>query len=651
MNILEKLRTPADLKQVSRDQLPELAGEIRRKILDTVVRTGGHLGSGMGVVELTIALHYLYDFGHDRIFFDTGHQCYPHKLLTGRVDRFQTLRTFGGISGFPNIDESPYDEMTSGHAGTALSMGLGACHGDALSGSDRRTVVVVGDASIVSGMSFEALNCAGHTDENMLVVLNANEQSIGKTTGAFARMLSKVRMSKLYLGAKESVAKLERLLSQIPVIGERMDKGVHEVFDHVKHAFVPGQLFEELGFRYFGIYDGHDLDTLLDVIGRIQDQPGIKLLHVHTVKGKGVEGCEEDPLALHGAKPGDSFTLSGDERCLIEKVEPAAKSAAKATAVVKKVDFAKCFAQVLHEEGERRPEVVAITAGMPDGTGLVPFREAFPDRFHNVGIAEQHAVGFASGLTRGGARPVVAIYSTFLQRGFDQVFQEVALQRAPVVMVMSHGGFAGEDGATHHGLFDIPILRTLPGIVLMAPRDGAELQAMFRFALEQNAPVALRYPKASTPVPDRRVTPIQLGRAEVLCEGEDVALVTYGAMAEVAERAADLLAEEGIRPTRVDLRFARPLDEACLAKVLAGHRLVVTVEEGAVAGGVGSAILELASRLDDVRARVHLMGVPDRFIEHGSRAQLLTMLGLTPEGVRDAVLQQSRETAQLRTAP
>jgi 1-deoxy-D-xylulose-5-phosphate synthase len=643
--ILEHIRSPADLQKVPRERLGEVASEIRRKILDTVIQNGGHLGSGMGVVELTIALHYLYDFTRDRLFLDTGHQCYPHKLLTGRYERFDSLRRKGGISGFPNIDESPFDLMTSGHAGTAISMGLGACMGHSIGADPRHTVVVVGDASIVSGISFEALNAAGHREQDLLVILNDNEQSIGKSVGSLAKMLSRIRMSKMHSWAMDKMQKVERLVASIPVIGERVDKSMHELVEQVKHALIPATMFEELGFRYFGIYDGHDLDEMLEVLGNVKAQPGIKLLHVLTVKGKGVAGCEEDPLALHGAKPGDPLHLDGESGCAVEKVEPP-KVAKKA----KKYDFAKCFSEAVLEEADRNPDVVAITAGMPDGTGLVPFRQKYPDRFFNVGIAEQHGVAFASGLTITGRRPVFTVYSTFMQRGFDQVFQEVALQRNPVVLMLSHGGLAGEDGATHHGLFDIAILRALPGITLMAARDGAELQEMFYFAIRHDAPSAVRYPKAATEAPGREVAPIELGKGEILQEGSEVALLGYGPMAHVALEAAQLLEREGIHCLVANARFARPLDEDLLLRLTRDFRFVIPIEEAAITGGFGSAVLEWVSQQAEVRARIYPMGVPSRFIEHGSRSELLEELGLTPDGVRNTVLRLTREAAQVRTA-
>jgi 1-deoxy-D-xylulose-5-phosphate synthase len=658
--ILEQLNSPADLKRLPRERLPELCTEIRRRILETVTKNGGHLGSSMGVVELTVALHRVYEFPHDRLFLDTGHQCYPHKLLTGRFGRFSTLRQKGGLSGFPNKDESPYDLMTSGHAGTAISMALGACIGDALAepsdDARRRTVALVGDASIVSGMSLEALNNAGHLDRDLLIILNDNEQSIGRTVGAMSRVLSKVRLSKLYTGAKHAVEKFEELVARIPRIGKPVEKSVHEFAEHLKHVIAPGQVLDALGFRYFGIFDGHDLDGMLEVLAALRAQPGMKLLHVLTVKGKGVKGCETDPLALHGAKPGDALVLEGDAACKLDKVEATPAAAAAPKKGAPKIEFSRCFAEALLQEAAKDARICAITAGMPDGTGLRPFSEKHPDRFFNVGIAEQHAVAFASGLTIAGRRPVCAIYSTFLQRGYDQVFQEVALQRNPVLFVLSHGGLAGDDGATHHGLFDVAFLRAIPGIVLLAPRDGAELQEMLRFALGHQGPAAIRYPKATTAPAGRAVAPIELGRAEILREGEEVALVGYGPMAETALEAAGLLEKEGRSCTVVNARFARPLDERLLARLLADHRLVVTVEEGTLHGGFGSAVLELAARLDASHAgagghaRVWTMGVPDRFVEHGSRPELLQDLGLTAAGIRDAVLGLTRETAFFGTA-
>jgi len=647
--ILEQIGRSSDVKRLPREQLPELCNEIRRKILETVTKNGGHLGSSMGVVELTVALHRVYDFPTDRLFLDTGHQCYPHKLLTGRFEQFHTLRQKGGISGFPNKDESEYDLMTSGHAGTAISMALGACLGDALAGEKRKSIAVVGDASVVSGMSLEALNSAGHQDRDLLIILNDNEQSIGRTVGALSRVLSKVRMSKLYASARHAVEKLEELVAKIPRIGGRVEKGVHDLAEHLRHVIAPGKILNELGFRYFGVFDGHDLDGMVEVLDAMRSQPGMKLLHVLTVKGKGVKGCEEDPLALHGAKPGDSFTLECDAACKVDKVDvPAPAAAAKKPAA--KVEFARVFADTIVREAEGDPRVCAITAGMPDGTGLRGFSERFPERFFNVGIAEQHGVAFASGLTIGGRRPVCAIYSTFLQRGYDQVFQEVALQRNPVALVMSHGGLAGDDGQTHHGLFDIAFLRAIPGIALMSPRDGAELEAMVRFALRHDGPTAIRYPKAATTAPGRALPPIELGRGEVLQEGDEVALVGYGPMSETALEAAALLQAAGVSCTVVNARFARPLDGPLMKRLLAEHRLVATIEEGTLQGGFGSALLEFATAQETVHARVRCLGVPDRFVVHGTRAELLQELGLTATGVRDAILEQLRETADVRTA-
>lgn len=648
--ILERLTCSSDVKRLSREELAEVCNEIRRKILATVTSNGGHLGSSMGVVELTVALHKVYDFPTDRLFLDTGHQCYPHKLLTGRFDRFHTLRQKGGISGFPNKDESEYDLMTSGHAGTAISMALGACLGDALGGDRRKTIAVVGDASVVSGMSLEALNAAGHLDRDLLIILNDNEQSIGRTVGALSRVLSKVRMSKLYASARHAVEKFEELVARIPGIGEKVEKGVHDFAEHLRHVIAPGKILDALGFRYFGVFDGHDLDGMVEVLDAMRTQPGVKLLHVLTVKGKGVKGCEEDPLALHGAKPGDSFTLECDAACKIDKVEgPAPGVAVPKKPAPAKVEFSRVFADTLLAEAAADPRVCAITAGMPDGTGLRTFSERYPDRFFNVGIAEQHAVAFASGLTIGGRRPVCAIYSTFMQRGYDQVFHEVALQGNPVVLLMSHGGVAGDDGQTHHGLFDIASMRTIPGITLLAPRDGAELEAMVRFALRYDRPIALRYPKAPTSAPGRAIAPIELGRGELLREGDDVALIGYGVMSETALEAAALLAPAGVSCTVVNARFARPLDAELLRRLFGSHRLVVTLEEGALHGGFGSAVLEFAAA-EELSTRVRCLGVPDRFIAHGTRAELLGELGLTASGVRDTILGLMRETADLRTA-
>lgn len=597
---LDRIHTPEDLKRVPREDLPLLAVEMRERITETVYRTGGHLGSALGVIEITIALHYLYDFSKDFLVLDTGHQCYPHKLLTGRKARFETLRQKGGLSGFPNVEESRYDHFTTGHAGNAISSVLGLRLGSEIVGNPRHAVAVVGDAAIQSGVAFEAMNAAGALGKNLLIVLNDNEWSISKSVGAMAAYLSRVRTEPIFTEAKKE---LHQFLHKIPIVGEKMDKQVDRLADLARQAIVPGHVFEALGVKYYGPIDGHDLPGLVEMVERLQKMPGVVLLHLLTQKGKGGVGAETDPQRLHGVAP---------------------KSAKKAKS------WTGAFTEIMLDLAAKNPRVAAITAGMPDGTGLKAFAEKFPARFFDVGISEQHGVAFAAGLARTGARPVAAIYSTFLQRGYDQVFQESLLSGNPVVFALDRAGLVGEDGPTHHGLYDIAFLRTIPGIALCAPRDESEFRAMMEWAIAQTErSVAVRYPRGNCPDPEisGERPPIRLGRAEVLRRGADGAVLAYGTMVENAWEAAAILAKKGIEFTVVNARFAKPLDRELIAQLLREHRRVFTLEDHALAGGFGSAVLELAAGLEG-EACIRCYGVPDRFVEHAPRNEQWKDLGL-----------------------
>ncbi|MFO0981559.1 MAG: 1-deoxy-D-xylulose-5-phosphate synthase [Planctomycetota bacterium] len=628
--MLSRIDSPADLRALALPELERLAAEIRGEIIKVTHVNGGHLGAPLGVVELAIALHYVYDFSTDRLVWDVGHQIYPHKLLTGRKAMFPTLRTFGGLSGFPSTKESSYDLFTTGHAGTSISAGLGLARGAALLEEDRRVVSVIGDASLGSGVAFEALNDAGHTKRNMLVILNDNGMSISHTVGALAKYLSRVRMSPRYENVKREI---HHLIESIPFIGERLDRGIEGAIDTVKNILVPGHVFEALGHRYYGPHDGHDLEFLIETLRSLKDVPGLKLLHLITQKGRGLPGAEQSSTGFHGVNKGavipkNGFVrmedLSDHQRCAIEK--------AQTTSGGKAIGFANVFSDTIVQLAEQDRRVVAITAAMPDGTGLLPFQKKFPDRFFDTGITEQHAVALASGLAVAGIKPFVAIYSTFLQRAYDQVFQEVALQGNHVIFCLSHGGLVGEDGPTHHGLFDIAFLRALPNLVLLSPRDGAELRAMLQFALGLNGPVAIRYPKGGCGVADRAVVPLELGQPEVLQDGPDGALVGYGPMAEVAMVTAELLARDGLAFTVVNARFAKPLDQTFYATLSRRVPLLVTLEDAAQRGGFGSAVLESLAEDGDA-GKVRVIGVPDRFIEHGSNQELLDVVGMTPEKI------------------
>ncbi len=617
--LFEKITYPDDLKRLQPDQLPQLCAELRRVIMETVKVTGGHLGSGMGVVELTVALHYIFDFAEDRLVMDVGHQAYPHKLLTGRKQRFHTLRQKGGLSGFTNRFESKYDVYNCGHAGTATSASLGIAIGDRLLGRDRNVVALVGDAAMGCGVAFEALNHSGATDrENLLVVLNDNRWSIAQTVGALTRYLTRIRTGNLYQQARK---KLHHLIQSIPVIGKDLDERLDHGLDAVRHLVAPGHIFEALGLDYYGPVDGHDIAELLDVLTRLKDLKGIRLLHVRTEKGRGVPGSQERYDRAHAAKPQPKPQAQPRKVPMEPKVVPPARPKRKGRA------WTEWFGEAIEELAAENEKVIAITAAMPDGTGLMSYRERFPERFIDAGIAEQHAVAMASGLATAGMRPVAAIYSTFLQRGYDQIFQEVALQRLPVLFAIDRAGLVGEDGYSHNGVFDIAYLRTFPEMVLMAPKDGPELRDMLALGLTLDRPCAVRYARGNAPEPDellphgQQSQPLQLGRSEILRQGGDGAILAYGHMVQTAVEAAEILAREGFQIEVVNARFAKPLDRPAILALGDRHDHVLTLEDHAVMGGFGSAVLELLAAEVPVRARFEPVGIPDRFIPHASCRQ------------------------------
>jgi 1-deoxy-D-xylulose-5-phosphate synthase len=629
-SLLSAIHDPKDLKRLRRDQLGLLAAEIRQMILDTIQTTGGHLGSSMGVVELTIALHYLFDFQQDRLVFDVGHQSYPHKILTGRRERFGTLRQKGGIAPFTNREESDYDVYTCAHAGTATSCALGIALGDRLQGRKRHAVAVVGDAALGCGVAFEALNHGGSLEKDrLLVILNDNRWSIAKTVGALSRYLNNVRSGTLYNQAKKT---LHGLIQSIPLIGKDLDERLEEGVRTLRNIIAPTPIFEELGLQYFGPVDGHDVYELLSVLERVKNRDGVVLLHVRTEKGRGVPGSEERYDRAHAAKPRARPEPVPCEPAVVQPSAPA-RPGRNGRA------WTEWFAEGVEELAEHDRRVVAITAAMPDGTGLMRFRERFPERFIDAGIAEQHAVALASGLATSGLRPVAAIYSTFLQRGYDQVFQEVALQNVPVLFALDRAGLVGEDGPTHHGVFDVAYLRTLPNMTLMAPRDGEELKQMLAFGLTLPGPAAVRYARGNAPeaheLPgwDGRRAPLELGRSETLRAGRDGAFLAYGHMVQVALEAAAQLEKRGVMVEVVNARFAKPLDRDAILALADRHDRIVTLEDHAALGGFGSAVLELLAQHGPVRAQVTVLGIPDRFVEHASRAQQLEELGLDARSV------------------
>jgi len=617
--ILPKIESPADLRGLSIDQLVQLAQEIRERIIEVVGRNGGHLASNLGAVELTIALHYVFDFRHDRLLWDVGHQAYVHKLLTGRNARFDTLRKAGGVSGFPNPSESEYDLFHVGHAGTAIATAVGMARGGQMLHDNRAVVALVGDASIFNGVAFEGLNQAGLLKRQLLVVLNDNSMGIAPTQGGMAEYLAKFRVSPVYEGIKNGV---KRFLPQVPLIG----KAAFDALDHLKEGFKatvsPHQIFEQLGFIYAGPTDGHDLEHLIELFRVVKDVNHPILLHVHTQKGRGADFATAEPTKFHSPKP---FKVEGSR----VEVQSGGRS------------FTAAFADAAIEVAQTDSRVFALTAAMPDGTGLNKFQAVLPDRYLDGGIAESGTVDIAAGMAKAGLRPIVAIYSTFLQRAFDQVFQEVSLQGLPVTFCLDRAGLVGGDGAVHHGFLDIAYLRGLPKMVLMAPMDEVEIGACLRLALKQDAPCAIRYPRDNVPDPmwsDGPLPEYELGRSLKLREGDDATILAYGAMCSHALAAAKMLAAEGVETRVVNARFAKPIDREMVSDALTRGGPVITVEDHSLAGGFGSAVLETAQELGLPAQHLVRLGLPvDRFIAHGPRAGQLADCGIDAAGIATAV--------------
>lgn len=611
--VLESINSPKDLKGLSEAELITLCSELREEIIDTVTKTGGHLGASLGTVELTVAIHRIFDSPKDRVVWDVGHQAYGHKLLTGRRDKFSTIRQYGGLSGFPVRSESEHDAFGVAHAGTSISAGLGMATAFEAQGSDARVVCVIGDGGLTCGMAFEALNQAGHLKKNMIVILNDNEWSISKNVGALSTYLTRLTSKPLYRRLEDDVWEL---LGRIPRAGGRAQDIAHRIKESLKNLVVPGVMFEELGFKYFGPINGHDLNEVMSVLSKLKGQSGPILLHAVTEKGKGYPTAPTSKTRAHGVSP------------------PADPKAKKAPA------YTKVFGDTLIELAKRDERIMAITAAMPDGTGTTEFGETFPDRFFDVGIAEQHGVTFAAGLACEGQIPVCAIYSTFLQRGYDQVVHDVALQNLPVRFVMDRAGLVGDDGPTHHGVFDLAYLRSLPNMVLMAPKDENELRHMlYTMTKYDDGPTALRYPRGNgLGVPmDAELRELPIGQAETLREGDALTFLALGSMVSLCEEAAEQLASEGISAGVVNARFVKPLDEELILE-LAERGPILTVEEAQRPGGFGSAVSEFLQDRE-VPAQVHAVALPDAFVEHGKPAILHQQVGLTV----DAIVERARK--------
>jgi 1-deoxy-D-xylulose-5-phosphate synthase len=612
--ILDTINNPDDLRKVPEADLPKLADEIRETIIETVSKTGGHLAPSLGVVDLTVALHYAFDTPEDRIIWDVGHQAYAHKLLTGRRDRFKTLRQHGGISGFPKREESPYDNFNVGHASTSISAALGMVAARDIKGEDFRVVAVIGDGSISAGLAFEGLNQAGHLKKNLIVILNDNEMSISPNVGALSAYLNRMMTGNFYTKLRQET---KQFLQNIPRVGESMFNIAKKAEESIKGFMAPGLLFEELGFQYVGPIDGHRMDHLLETFRNIKDFSWPVLVHVITKKGKGCEFAECNPAQFHGTPPFDPET---------------GKAAAKKQKVR---SYTEVFGQTMVTLAEDNDKAVAITAAMSDGTGLEQFAAQYPDRFFDVGIAESHGVTFACGLAAEGMRPVAAIYSTFMQRAYDQVMHDLCLQNLPVTLALDRAGLVGEDGPTHHGVFDISYLRHLPNMVIMTPKDENELQHMLKTALEYDGPAALRYPRGTgLGVPmDQELKLLSIGKGEVLKDGDDVVIIAIGNMVRPAQEAGERLEAGGISASVVNARFVKPLDEELILRLAKKTGRIVTVEEHALQGGFGSAVLECIEDNRLFAVKILRIGLPDRFIEHGPQAILRQKYGLDADGI------------------
>lgn len=621
-SLLSQIDSPGQLRKLSLAQLQQLAQEIRDTIICTVANNGGHLAPNLGVVELTLALHYVFEAPLDRIIWDVGHQAYTHKLLTGRRSQFQTIRQYGGLSGFPKRSESKYDAYGTGHSSTSISAALGITVANSLKGSPNRAIAVIGDGSMTGGLAFEALNHAGDLDKNLIVVLNDNEMSISPNVGALSSFLSRKLSNRTLMNLKREV---EHMLKSIPSLGPNIIQILKRSEDSLVSFFTPGMLFQALEFHYIGPIKGHRLDRLIETFQTAKEIQGPVLVHVMTQKGRGYKPAECDPTSFHGV---GSFDIATGKSCGSNSGKPCPPS------------YTQVFGQSMIRLGEENGKVLGITAAMPQGTGLDGFSVRFPDRFFDVGIAEQHAVTFAAGLATEGFRPVVAVYSTFLQRAYDQIIHDVCLQDLPVVFAMDRGGIVGEDGPTHHGLFDLSFLRPIPNMVLMAPKDENELQHMLKTAVEHNGPCALRYPRGNgIGVPmDEVLQSLPIGKGEVLREGDDLVLIGIGQTVITAMEAAERLERLGVRAAVINARFVKPLDQDLILDWARKTDRVITIEENMLQGGFGSAVLEMFQECLFTPSGFTRLGIPDTFVLHGGQDTLRNLYGIDAEGIERAAL-------------
>ena len=613
--VLDQIQKENDIKKLSDEELEELRVELREFLIQNIAKTGGHLASNLGVVELTMALHLTFTLPQDKIIWDVGHQSYTHKILTGRKEAFATLRQFGGISGFPKGSESASDSFDTGHSSTSISAGLGLAKAREITGEDYSVVSVIGDGALTGGMAFEGLNNASDMKTNFIIVLNDNNMSISENVGGMNRYLSNFRTADAYMDLKLNVM---NSLNRIPVYGERMVKRIRNAKSGIKQLLVPGMYFEEMGIIYLGPVDGSDIKAMCKAFSEAKRVRGPVLVHVITKKGDGYLPAEQHPARFHGTEPFDIKT--GEP--LIRRTKP---------------NYTDVFSAVMKKLGEREPQLVAITAAMADGTGLTRFARLYPNRFFDVGIAEGHGVTFAAGLAKAGLVPVVAVYSSFLQRAYDQILHDVCQQKLHVVFAVDRAGLVGSDGATHQGIFDLSYLSSIPGLTVMAPKNRWELSDMLRFAIRFDGPIAVRYPRGEAYDGLREFrAPIETGRSEVLYEESQIALFALGSMVSIAEKVRDVLKEQGYSVTLVNARFAAPLDEACIRRLADTHELIVTMEENVASGGLGEHVAALVCK-EQLSVQLLAVSVPDQFVEHGSVGKLYEMLGLDAASVAERI--------------
>lgn len=621
--LLDQINEPGDIKKIDPKDYKELAREIRRFMVHKVSRTGGHLASNLGVVELTMAIHLCCDFPHDQVIWDVGHQSYTHKILTGRKEGFNHLRQFGGMSGFPKRAESDCDVMDTGHSSTSISAALGLAKARDIKGEDHKIFAVIGDGALSGGMAYEALNNAARLKSNLIIVLNDNQMSISKNVGGMSNYLGKIRTNTNYTDLKQEV---ENVLEKMPRVGDRLTEKIRGIKDLVKRIFIPGMLFEDMGLTYIGPIDGHNIGQMVTAFQNAAKMKEAVIVHVSTRKGKGYRPAEEDPSAFHGVGP---FSV---------------KNGIMRQSVVKAPTYTDVFRDTILQLAERDLRITAISAAMPSGTGLSAMAEEYPERFFDVGIAEEHAVTFAAGMAIGGMRPVVALYSTFLQRAYDQILHDVCIGGLPVVFAVDRAGLVGSDGETHQGIFDIAFLLQMPGLVLMAPKNDWELEQMMGFAVEAECPVAVRYPRGAAYTGlDEHKQPVEMGKSEWIFSGKEIAILAVGSMVETAVEVCGRLRQQGYEPSLINVRFMKPMDEMLLQSLLEQHHLVVTMEEGVITGGFGQAVVAWYETQQNQTIRVYPVALPDQFIEHGSVETLREKYGISADRVTERILKQMEE--------